>query len=108
MANRRPDRTGLMRYDTRQKIIADVVVHQAMARLSRRRDLCSTHALTALVEAIRPSGISKRTLQRYWQAEITALRETLRQQDQTPADRRRARILAALNRAGAALELRNR
>lgn len=96
MANPAPSRAGLARYDARRQVEAEVVVRRAMARLSRRQDLPPTQALRVLSEAVRPAGISKRTLQRYWQADITAFRATLRERYQSPPARRRARMLAAL------------
>lgn len=96
MANHAPDRAGLQRYHFRRQLEADVTIQAAIARLSRRHDLRPAQALTVLADAIRPHGISKRTLQRYWQADIAALQKTLRQHYRPPAARRRARVLAAL------------
>lgn len=96
MANHAPDRTGLARYYTRRHIEAEVAVRWAIARLSRRHDLPPAKALTALAEAVHSRGISKRTLQRYWQADITAFREALRERYQSPAARRRIRMHEAL------------
>ena len=96
MANHAPDRAGLIRYYNIRKVEADVAVHRAIDRLSRRRDVPPSRALSVLVDAVRSSGISKRTLQRHWQAAIAAFRETLRERYLRPVDRRRVRMLNAL------------
>ena len=96
MANPAPSRVGLARYYARRQVEAEVVVRRAIARLSRRQDLPPTQALQVLSEAVRPAGISRRTLQRYWQVDITAFRATLRERYQPPPARRRKRMLAAL------------
>lgn len=96
MANPAPSRAGLARYHARRQVEAEVAVRRAIARLSRRQTLPPTQGLRALSDAVRPAGISKRTLQRYWQADITALRAVLRRRYQPPHARRRARMLAAL------------
>jgi hypothetical protein len=102
MANPAPNRAGLARYYARRQVEAEVVVRRAIARFSRRQDLPPTQALRVLSEAVRPAGISRRTLQRYWQADITAFRATLRERYQPPPARRRARLLAALETREAA------
>lgn len=96
MANPTPDRTGLLRSFTRRRVEADIAVHHAIGRLSRRTDIPPSKAMTVLTAALRSAGVSKRTLQRYWQPEVTALRQTLHERYRPPQARRRETMLAAL------------
>ncbi|MEE8077322.1 MAG: hypothetical protein V3T60_17080 [Candidatus Binatia bacterium] len=98
MANRSPDRTGLIRYYTHRRLKADVVVHRTIVRLPRRTDIPPSKATRVLIEALRSTAISQRTIQRYWQHEIAALRQTFRERYRPPKTRPRYRMLAALAR----------
>ncbi|MFQ5853745.1 MAG: hypothetical protein ACE5JU_24565 [Candidatus Binatia bacterium] len=96
MANYSPNRTGLSCYYTKRRVKADIAVNRAIARLSKRNSIPPAKALSALVEALKSSGISKRTLQRYWQSQIATLRQALRKRYRPPKRRRHDRMLAAL------------
>lgn len=54
-----------------------------------------TQACRLLSDAIRLAGISKPTLQRYWQADVTTFRKTLCKPNQPPPTLPRTRFLPA-------------
>lgn len=108
MANYSPNRTGLTRYYARRRIEADVAVHRVIARLSKRTDVPPPKAEAVLVAALRSVGVTKRTLQRYWQAEIAMFREILRKRYRSRKTRRSDKILTALGRASEPLVSRKR
>jgi len=87
MANPQPDQQGLARYRGRRWTAADEIVRREIANLAERTDLPPVKALRAVADAVRGRGISRRSLQRHWSADIDTLRETLRGQYLPPKAR---------------------
>jgi hypothetical protein len=98
MANRSPDRTGLINHYNRRRIMADIGVRRAIVRLSKRTDIPPSKAVAVLVDALSSLGVSKRTLHRYWQSDIVKFRQMLRSRYRPPKTRRREMMLAVLDR----------
>jgi hypothetical protein len=106
MANRSPDRTGLINHYNRRRIEADIAVRRAIVRLSKRTDIPPSKAMTVLMDALSSLGVSKRTLQRYWQSDIVKFRQMLRRRYRPPRTRRREMMLAVLDRTSDRIKAR--
>ncbi len=97
MANPQPNREGLVRRARLWRVRAEAVVQRALAQLQRRTTLPPQKAAATLAALVAPYGVSKRTLERHFAADIRALRERLRVRYRPLPVRHRERLMRLLH-----------
>lgn len=97
MANPQPTREGLVRRARFWRVRAEAVVQRAISQLQRRTALPPQKAAATLAALVAPYGVSKRSLERHFAADIRALRERLRFRYRPSSVRRRERLVRLLD-----------